>query len=155
MRDNLICRDKLWNPMQMKYWPQRRFERHWMNCRLIIMHVTKVECTEPHSAPRSLHCMMNCSFHLRLTKKTPSKCAVLWKERQQYACTQSKIIKIIRKKNCPLFLCRSKVKPDFTANRRCRLFSSDITSASMVCLLNCFTCPRAIILCLGICPWRL
>lgn len=86
------------------------------------------------------------------TDKKNSKCAVLWKERQQYACTQSKIIKIIRKKNCPLFLC---MKPDFTTNWRCRLFSSDITSASMVCLLNCFTCPRAIILCLGICPWRL
>lgn len=52
-------------------------------------------------------------------KKKNSKCAVLWKERQQYACTQSKIIKIIRKKNCPLFLC---MKPDFTTNWRCRLF---------------------------------
>lgn len=54
MWDNLIYRDTLWNPMQMKYWPQRRFERQWINCRLIIMHVTRVECTEPNPALRSL-----------------------------------------------------------------------------------------------------
>lgn len=85
--------------------------------------------------------------------KKNSKCAVLWKERQHYACTQSKIIKIIRKKTARCFYVATNWS--WTTNWRCRLFSSDITSASMVCLLNCFTCPRGIILCLGICPWRL
>lgn len=50
-----MYRDQLWNPKQVKSWPQRRFERQWMDCRLIIMHVTEVECTEPHPALRSLH----------------------------------------------------------------------------------------------------
>lgn len=48
MWGNFIRRDNLWSSMQMKYWPERRVERRWTKCRLIIMHVTEVECTDPH-----------------------------------------------------------------------------------------------------------